>query len=383
MKPVFAALVLTLSVSITPQTSAQAPEEGRRPAQDQQRPDFRRLDDPAQQGRRPESPPEDGRRPEEGRRPGMLMPPGGAGPGGFMGRFPNPLLNVLDKNRDGELSEEEIDLAVASLKTLDRNRDRRLDASELRSGFPGQGPLGAPRNFSGPETPANPSPAGNPEVMLERMNRMDRNSDNKLSRDELPESMQPMIERFDRDTDGALNQEELRSMVRDRFANSGAPAQAATEMLRRADANGDGRLSSEELPPFLRDRFESLDKNSDGALDSAELQTAMSGQRPMPVPRGAPESGTIRPRRPEGRGPADRPGREGGRPGRPEAESPERSDEPGRDRDRGRPQGDAAESNLKGDDATKDDVKNDVKNNDVKEDGETVGTDQPAEPESE
>lgn len=55
--------------------------------------------------------------------------------------FPNPLLAAIDKNGDGELSEEEIDGAIIALKTLDRNRDRRLDASELRpnmEGMPGQ-----------------------------------------------------------------------------------------------------------------------------------------------------------------------------------------------------------------------------------------------------
>ncbi|TWW07989.1 hypothetical protein E3A20_28830, partial [Planctomyces bekefii] len=37
-------------------------------------------------------------------------------------------LAAIDKNGDGELSEEEIDGAIIALKTLDRNRDRRLDA---------------------------------------------------------------------------------------------------------------------------------------------------------------------------------------------------------------------------------------------------------------
>ena len=300
MKPVFKALTLALSLAVIPPTIAQTPEEGRRPPEGERRPEGERpRDGERRQG--DERPPE-GRRPEgprpEGRRPGMLMPPGPGGfggPGGFAGRFPNPLLNALDKDGDGQLSEEEIDLAVASLKTLDRNRDRRLDASELRPNFPGQAPQGAP---------GTPTPQGNPGAMLERLSGMDRNGDGKLSRDELPEPFQPMVERFDRNTDGALDREELTNLVRERMATQGDPAQLAAQMLRRADANSDGKLSGEEIPPFMRDRLESLDKNSDGALDLAELQTMTGNQRPMPVP--APESGTIRPRRPKG---GDRPGR--------------------------------------------------------------------------
>jgi len=285
----------------------------------------RRGDERPPEGRRPEGPGPDGRR------PGMLMPPGPGGfggPGGFAGRFPNPLLNALDKDGDGQLSEEEIDLAVASLKTLDRNRDRRLDASELRPNFPGQAPQGAP---------GAPTPQGNPGAMLERLSGMDRNGDGKLSPDELPEPFRPMLERFDRNTDGALDREELSNLARERMGNPGDPAQLAAQMLRRADANSDGKLSGEEIPPFLRDRLESLDKNGDGALELTELQSMTGNQRPMPVP--LQESGTIRPRRPEA---GDRPGRPGrgpdaGRPGdrraRPESEPDAGSEQRPQERD--------------------------------------------------
>lgn len=300
------------------------------------------------------------------------MPPGGAGPAGFMGRFPNPLLNALDQNRDGELSEDEIDLAVASLKKLDRNGDRRLDASELRPNFPGQGPQGVPGNPTPPGTPGTPGPQGNPAAMLERLNGMDKNGDGKLSRDELPEPLQAMLERFDRNTDGSLDQEELRSMARERMGNPGDPAQFAEQMLRRADANGDGKLSGEELPPFVRDRFEALDKNSDGSLDLPELQGMMAGQRQMPMLRDANEPGTIVPTRPQGRGPRPgqdgRPARQGGRPGRPEAESPERGEEPQNNRDAERPETERA--------------KEEVKKDEVKADGEAE-KEAPAEPKSE
>ena len=42
-------------------------------------------------------------------------------------------------------------------------------------------------------------------------------------------------------------------------------------ILERLDRDGDGRLSRDEIPPLLRQRFERLDRNSDGFLDVAEL----------------------------------------------------------------------------------------------------------------
>ena len=46
----------------------------------------------------------------------------------------NPLLAALDRNGNGKLDAEEIDLAVASLRKLDRNKDGAITDDEL----PGQ-----------------------------------------------------------------------------------------------------------------------------------------------------------------------------------------------------------------------------------------------------
>lgn len=55
---------------------------------------------------------------------------------------PNPLLDALDTNRDGELSAEEIEGAAAALRKLDKNKDGKLASSELMpQGMGGPGPM--------------------------------------------------------------------------------------------------------------------------------------------------------------------------------------------------------------------------------------------------
>ena len=80
-------------------------------------------------------------------------------------RPPNPLMEALDTNHDGILSAEEIANASASLKKLDKNGDGQLTEEELRppppggrggppSGRPSPGDSGA--NSVGPRGEVNP-----------------------------------------------------------------------------------------------------------------------------------------------------------------------------------------------------------------------------------
>lgn len=227
-------------------------------------------------------PPQEGRRPEGGGPFGQ--------PPGMRGRFPNPLLDALDKDKNGELSEEEIDGAVSALKSLDRNKDRKLDGSELRpmpegmgrGGFGGFGGFG-PRGPGGPEGRGGQNGGG--ETMLERMLAMDADQDGKLSKSELPERLQPMLERSDRNKDGALDREEVMAMARERMGQGQPgpgqgprPGEVLNRMMEASDADKNGKLTGEEIPPFLREQMATFDANKDGELDKAELEAGMAAR---------------------------------------------------------------------------------------------------------
>jgi len=75
--------------------------------------------------------PDRGERGEDrGRRPQFG---GQAGRGGFMRVL--PIMIALDADRNGEISTEEIEDAVAALRKLDKNKDDKLTAEELRPNF--------------------------------------------------------------------------------------------------------------------------------------------------------------------------------------------------------------------------------------------------------
>lgn len=102
---------------------------------------------------------------------------------------PPPILVIFDADRDGVISEDEIDDASDALAKLDKNGDGEITREELR-----------------PPTP--PPPGHRPPP--------------------------PLIVALDTDKDGTLSAEELK---------------AAPEALLELDKNGDGELSPRELFP--------------------------------------------------------------------------------------------------------------------------------------
>jgi len=201
---------------------------------------------------------------------------------GERGRFPSPLMEALDKDKNGELSPEEIENAVAALKSLDKNSDGKIDGVELLPSFDGmRSEFGAGRGAPGGE-------GRNADGMLARMLAMDANKDGKLEKSELPERLQSMLARADKNEDGVLDRDEILAAARERSGGPGGFGGGRPEpggfdfpgqMLERADANKDGKLSGDEIPPFMRERLEQVDTNKDGALDKAELEAAAARMR--------------------------------------------------------------------------------------------------------
>jgi len=153
------------------------------------------------------------------------------GPGESRGPMGNPLFMALDRNGDGRIDADELDLAIASLRTLDKNNDGQITFEEafgggsrlggergdvFGRGRPGEGRPGEGRPpFSGrPNMPVGDRPAfpsGNRSAMEDMFSRMDRDGDGMLSREEAPERIADYFDRFDQDGDGKLSKHEMQA----------------------------------------------------------------------------------------------------------------------------------------------------------------------------
>jgi hypothetical protein len=241
---------------------------------------------------RPDGPPLDGGRPD---RP---MPP------------PNPVMMALDKDGNRELSEEEINNAVAALKTLDKNSDGKLDGDEIRPPRP-DGPPRGPGREGRPDGPPRgdrpPGEDGPPDARRPR----DGEGREPRSRDDRPPGG-----REDRRPDGPGDRgpgdrEGRRSDGPDGPGRGpmGPPnPERFVEDAMRFDDDKDGKLSREELTRFAAEMA-----NRPGRPPGPEGDRRPDGERGREGGR-RPEGD----RRPEGGRPQD------GRPG----DGPQRGDRP-------------------------------------------------------
>ncbi|MCA9089160.1 MAG: hypothetical protein KDA90_11080 [Planctomycetaceae bacterium] len=161
--------------------------------------------------------------------------PGGGGPGGRggFGPPPNPLMEALDTNKDGEISAEEISAAVAALKTLDKDGDGKLAGEEIRPPRPSFGNRGQGGR-----------PGGNftPESMISRWMENDKDGDGALTAEELGQRGTRMLENGDMNDDGKLDKAELEAMAKqfmERFQNGGGRRPGGDGGDRRPGGGGD------------------------------------------------------------------------------------------------------------------------------------------------
>jgi Ca2+-binding EF-hand superfamily protein len=159
------------------------------------------------------------------------------------------LIARLDKNKDGKVAATEFRPTDSEFKSHDRNRDGKLSADEVDWVEP-----------VGLAALANQSV----DAVLERY---DRDRDTALDKGEAPGPLAIGFERVDRDGDGKISREEL-----DRALKSVQEAQLALlppEFVARYDQNRDGKVSPKEFPGAAG-TFARLDRNGDGFVSKAD-----------------------------------------------------------------------------------------------------------------
>ena len=167
------------------------------------------------------------------------------------GRFFDRLVRLGDKDDNGELTKAEFDAAI-----------KRSDAPVQGGGFGG-----------GQGGPGGGRPMFDPKALMERM---DKNKDGKLTKDEIPEEARFLREMMERQKKDSLTIEDLERGGRMMMMAGGAGG-GPGEFLKRLDKNNDGKLQKDELPEGLRDRlakvFEKLGKSE---LTQEEFGRAMA-----------------------------------------------------------------------------------------------------------
>jgi Ca2+-binding EF-hand superfamily protein len=112
--------------------------------------------------------------------------------------------------------------------------------------------------------------------------RLDANGDKFVTLDEAPapfaDRLEQMLPRLDGDRDGKLSKREFLEMARRISAFEQTPTdpqevkRIVRQLLRRFDADGDGALSVKESPRRMAENFDRADRDSNGKLDSSELE---------------------------------------------------------------------------------------------------------------
>jgi hypothetical protein len=117
-----------------------------------------------------------------------------------------PILIIFDADRDGVISEDEIDDAPDALAKLDRNNDGQITREELMPPPPEGGK--PPKDGNRPEggKPPGPPPGHRPPPPV--IAALDANRDGKLSVEELEDAADALLE-LDKNGDGELSPQEL------------------------------------------------------------------------------------------------------------------------------------------------------------------------------
>ncbi len=242
-------------------------------------------------------------------------------------------LRVSDRNEDGALSEDELQIATAepepvevksargggrkrgnmNVAKFDKNKDGKISRDEVPPQLQNRfdrvseklGMDAIPVNQLQKQIAAaqkkQKQPDGNaakkkPEMEMEmkpeRKNRMesivkrlDANEDGRLSKDELKNAPPRVVQMMDRDKNGEVSARELAAarrrmqQMQNQPGKNGPGGNRSRPSFEQFDKNGDGKISGKEIPPRMRQNLQRLDKNGDGSVSQNEFAAMLRRQK--------------------------------------------------------------------------------------------------------
>ena len=294
-------------------------------------------------------------------------------------KSPADLFKDLDRNADGVLGPDEIPESRKRffdrlVRVGDDNDDGKLSRSEFEKATSqddnrGGTSAGPPRDGARRRPPGGNLPT--PEQMMERL---DRNKDGKLTKNELPEFLRDRLGRaFDELGKDALTVDDLAKLRRGAAGRPGQPQprdgdRPRPDAARREPRRPDGAPQQQQNRQFRPAFFRMLDTDEDGMLSRAELEKAatilerldQNGDGKLGLGelfgarQGRPDGASGRPGRPDSSNSTGRRRRPGSPEGRPRPDSANRPGRPGGDRpsgQRGNPEANFRQLDRNGDGA--------------------------------
>lgn len=210
----------------------------------------------------------------------------GRGGGGRM--RVSPVVAAIDANGDGIISAAEMEKSQFALKSLDKNKDGQLTEDEIRPEFGGPGGPGG-RDQDHEEHGGSPRVEAT-ESVVTRLMALDKDGDGKLNEKELTGRLQSILVKADTNKDGFATKVELEAM-----AAADAKASAAASGGREGGRGGREGAGGPPNPAEAVNRAMVYDVDKDGKLNSEELAKMFSE---MGQGRGGP-GGRQEIRRPE------------------------------------------------------------------------------------
>jgi Ca2+-binding EF-hand superfamily protein len=219
----------------------------------------------------------------------------GAGPAGRPNVDPQRVFQLLDKNKDGKLTREEVSGRPRLVALFDRLGKDELTFEDVAPLLKNAGKAnGKKAKKKGAATAdatmkdADTAAQATPTIFV----LLDTNHDGKLSQEELSKAG-ALFEKLDRNHDGVIDAKEFGSAApaagSEQADASPAPAagrfakarmgKGLMQRIMKADADGDGKISQEEAPPQLKKHFAKIDTNGDGFLDRGEIEAWISKHR--------------------------------------------------------------------------------------------------------